>query len=666
MMARVHFYLIWLFWLSTCWLACSFIPGCALVAAQTLAAWPAAASSVTLTLPATSTLPAQVYLPLVWGVPPSRLLIAGAYIDSTLSGEPDEAILLWNAGSGSQPLAGWQLATATRRATFPITSTLALKPGERLWCTAQATAFQASFGEKPACEWAADTTSTVLNLDGKLTLPNGGGRLQLLNATGQVVDTLVYGDEQQPATGWIGAAAQLYTRGALSASGQVWQRKFDAQTSKPIDSDRAVDWSGDVADLTWGRRVRMPGWQGWGVTDLAWPFSGSATTSVTVAVGPEGLYQPLVNALASATRSIDLSIYQLEHRELAQTLAAAAKRGVHVRVLLEGSPPGGIEPLQKWSVATVAAAGGEVRYSAVAEGAPKGYRTRYRFVHAKYGLIDQQLAFVGTENFTYDSMPITQTVPVGGRRGFYLITAAAPVVAGLTQIFAMDWTPDRFLDLHPFDVTHAKYGGPPADFTFPPLPAYPVTQAPFRTPVTVAGTARFSVLSAPENAMRPDAGLNALIRRAGAGDEIRLVQLYENKNWGDSTSNPIADPNPRLQALIEAARRGAHIRLLLDSFFDEPEALRSNRATVDYVRALAAAEGLDLDARVGNPTLGGIHAKIVLVRLGNEHWSAVGSLNGGEVSYKLNREVVVLTDLAGVYDRLAEVFAWDWEQPVRQ
>ena len=53
---------------------------------------------------------------------------------------------------------------------------------------------------------------------------------------------------------------------------------------------------------------------------------------------------------------------------------------------------------------------------------------------------------------------------------------------------------------------------------------------------------------------------------------------------------------------------------------------------------------------------------MVLVRLGNSYWSAVGSLNGGEISHKLNREVVVVTDLAAVYARLAAVFAWDWRQ----
>src|SRR5690349_17788890 len=105
MMARVRFYLIGLCWLSTCWFAYSFVPGCALAASPKPTEWRASASSVT--LPVTSTLPAQVYLPLIGGAPPSRLLITGAYIDSILSGEPDEAILLWNAGSSSQPLAGW-------------------------------------------------------------------------------------------------------------------------------------------------------------------------------------------------------------------------------------------------------------------------------------------------------------------------------------------------------------------------------------------------------------------------------------------------------------------------------------------------------------------------------------------------------------------------------
>jgi len=612
--------------------------------------------------PFTVTPGTQIYLPWVAGPLPARLVIAAAHIDSAISGEPDEAILLWNIGEGGQRLAGWQLRTASRTSTFPITSTLRVEPGQRLWCTAQATVFRSSFGENPACEWDGNTDPTVLNLDVKLTLANSGGRIQLLNADGQLVDTLLYGDEQQPVLGWTGPAAQLYTRGVLTAGGQVWQRKLNPGTGLPGDTDRASDWNGDLADLDWGRRVRMPGWQGWGRDDLAWPATGTANSAVTVAVGPEGLYQPLAAVFTAATVSIDLSIYTIEHREMAQILAAAARRGVQVRILLEGSPPGGISDLQKWCVAEIAAAGGQIRYLAPLEDAPTGYRTRYRFSHAKYGVIDSGLVINGTENFNYDAMPSAVKGRVGGRRGFYLITAAPPVVAALTQLFAIDWAPDHFLDLYPFELAHTKYGGPPIDFVFPELKEYDIRESPFRTPITVSGPAQFVVISAPENAVRPDAGLNALIRRAGAGDEIMLMQLYENKNWGETTSNPIADPNPRLLALIEAARRGARVRLLLDSFFDEADALRSNRATVDYIQNLANTEKLDLEARLGNPTLGGIHAKLALVRLGAERWSAVGSLNGGEISHKLNREVLVMTDLAGVYERLLEVFVWDWAQ----
>ncbi len=610
--------------------------------------------------PITTPVPAQVFLPLTFGPEPGRIVIAAAHIDSALSGEGDEAILLWNVGGATQSLAGWQLGSGTRQATFPLTSTLELAPQEHLWCTGRALSFRASFGESPACEWSEDSDPTVPNLEGRLTLANSGGVIQLRNGDGALQDMLVYGIEDSPQQGWNGLPAQVYTRGDLSATGQVWQRKRDPQTGQPKDSDQASDWAGDLADLTWGRSVRFPGWQGWSADDLAWPVDGAASAAITVAVGPEGLYHPLAELLGSAQQTIDLSIYTLEHPELTQVLAEAAQRGVRVRMLLEGSPPGGISDLQKWCVARLVEVGSDVRYSAVQEGAPTGLRTRYRYNHAKYGVVDGAAAFVGTDNLTYDSMPLPGTTPVGGRRGFFLFTDAIPVVNALGHIFANDWSPDRFADLHPFQAGHARFGGPPADFALPPPLLYNVIESPFRTPTVVYGPARFVVFSAPENSLRPDAGLLALLARAGVGDEIMLMQLYEHKNWGSPQSNPIADPNPRLQAVVDAARRGARVRLLLDSYFDEPEDLRSNRATVDYLQALAAAEGFDLSARVGNPTLGGIHAKLVLAHVAGEAWSVVGSLNGGEISHKVNREVVMMTDMAGVYDRLREVFEHDW------
>jgi cardiolipin synthase A/B len=40
----------------------------------------------------------------------------------------------------------------------------------------------------------------------------------------------------------------------------------------------------------------------------------------------------------------------------------------------------------------------------------------------------------------------------------------------------------------------------------------------------------------------------------------------------------------------------------------------------------------------------------------HKQWGAGGSLNGGEVSHKLNREVALLTGMPGVFERLSELF----------
>lgn len=44
------------------------------------------------------------------------------------------------------------------------------------------------------------------------------------------------------------------------------------------------------------------------------------------------------------------------------------------------------------------------------------------------------------------------------------------------------------------------------------------------------------------------------------------------------------------------------------------------------------------------PSGSGIHAQWLLVQVGGETRATLDSLNGGEVSYKLNREVVLMAD----------------------
>ena len=99
---------------------------------------------------------------------------------------------------------------------------------------------------------------------------------------------------------------------------------------------------------------------------------------------------------------------------------------------------------------------------------------------------------------------------------------------------------------------------------------------------------------------------------------------------------------------------------MLDSRYDDPTAARGNSATRQYVNDIAAAEGLDLECRLGNPTGTGLHAKVVLVTAAGETWSHVGSINGSEASSKENREAALQVDSADVHARLSAVFDEDW------
>jgi len=95
--------------------------------------------------------------------------------------------------------------------------------------------------------------------------------------------------------------------------------------------------------------------------------------------------------------------------------------------------------------------------------------------------------------------------------------------------------------------------------------------------------------------------------------------------------------------------------LRTDAYFDNQDlgSPRSNLRTVEYMNAMARNEGLDLEARRRNLTGQGIHNKMVLAQ--------IGSLNGGEVSAKLNREMALKAAADEVYTYLGDVFWYDWD-----
>jgi hypothetical protein len=80
--------------------------------------------------------------------------------------------------------------------------------------------------------------------------------------------------------------------------------------------------------------------------------------------------------------------------------------------------------------------------------------------------------------------------------------------------------------------------------------------------------------------------------------------VFENAPWDAESSNIAADPNPRTQTYIAAARLGAKVRVLLDAYFDNQDLTRwrSNLRTVEYLTVVAQAERLDLREPRRRPT----------------------------------------------------------------
>jgi phosphatidylserine/phosphatidylglycerophosphate/cardiolipin synthase-like enzyme len=289
-----------------------------------------------------------------------------------------------------------------------------------------------------------------------------------------------------------------------------------------------------------------------------------------------------------------------------------------------------------------------------------GIHDRYANQHAKIWLLDDKTAIISSENPSLDSFPNdAKANGTLGRRGVYLATDAPLVVRRAADVIAADLDP-TYADILPYDPTHPTLGAPPADFapTFDSGGSrYP---APFTRPLETSGRVHFELCQAPEHALRTSDCLLGLLGRASAGDTLLIQQLQEPPYWGPSTGTVESDPNPRLQAYLAAARRGAKVRVLLDAFFDDLSSTRSNLRTQEYVAAVSRAEGLDIEVRRGNPTGLGLHNKMVVAELDGQGWAMVGSLNGGEASSKVNREVSLIAESDEAYRYLAEMFWSDW------
>jgi len=602
------------------------------------------------------------------------VLITAAYYDTYLPAEPDQAVRLMNISDSAVDLGGWTLTDGPSEGALTLAGSL--EPGASLWLAREAASFALEFGFAPDYEYGADTDPAVPNLpaSGAFALANGGDEVVLKDGGGSIVDSLVYEAGDPAGTGWSGPPVRPYCGDALGlegfalgksavegfgCEGQVLYRKLDQATGRPFpDSNTVGDWAQATDDDVDGKKVMYPGWD---LDRYFFTARFTETATLTYAVAPDNIYEAVLAEVNQATASLYYEGYTFHNAHLAGAIVArmAAHPAMTVTLLLEGEPVGGITGQEKWICQQIENAGGQVYF--MYNDSDNHIHDRYNYQHGKWMIIDEEKLLTGSENLTYSSMPADdKSDGTEGKRGVWLITDAPTAVAHALDVFRHDLDPAHHRDLVRWTAGDPTYGAPPPGFA-PDYSsggtAYPVH---FPTPLTTSGAFSFEMVQSPDNSLRDLDGLLGMVARAGSGDTLLVEQLYEYTFWGPTTANPADNPNPRLEATIAAARRGALVRILLDSVYEDPGDVRGNTATCAYANGIAAAEGLDLGCKLANPAGTGIHNKMVLVLDDGKGYVHTGSINGSENSSKNNREFAVQVQSDAAYGYLASVFWHDW------
>jgi cardiolipin synthase len=584
----------------------------------------------------------------------SPVVIEAVYYDAYEPEDADEGFRLMNVSVLTVPIGGWTVTDLEGATQFPPSTTLA--PGQAIWCARQATAFARQFGFPPDFEFGADTDPAVPNMSGGIPrFADDGDECIVTDEYNAVADALVYEGGNTSIDGWRGPAVEPWTAGSsFAAEGQILYRKRDEATGLPVpDSDSAADWAQDPGDQVGGRKVRYPGWD---LSAFFFTQRVTETANLQVGVAPDNLYDAVAGLLSGAQERIEIESYSFRSRELAGVLLDRLAQGVSVTLLLEGAPAfEGVSDEERWIARQLYDAGAQVLF--MAGNGEDNVHDRYDNQHAKIVLIDDRTALIGSENLNNTSFATDdKSNGTAGRRGVYLITDAPGVVARLAAIFEADADP-----IHHADVMGCEQVPdlctPSSGFEPAPTPDWISYTVQFPALLSTSGTMAFEVIQSPENSLRARDSLLGLLGRAAAGDVLYVEQFCEFTHWGPAEGTPETDPSLRLQAYVDAARRGATVRVLLDNHFDEAG---DNAAAVRYLQTIARAEALDLEARLGDPTFLGLHNKMVLGRIGGKGYVHVGSLNGSEASSKVNREVALQVQSDAAYDYLAAVFDNDW------
>jgi phosphatidylserine/phosphatidylglycerophosphate/cardiolipin synthase-like enzyme len=580
--------------------------------------------------------------------------------------QPEEALQITNTGPTSLALRGvvlevrWVERKKDRTATMNLDADLLLEPGASVWLAADAVAFRKRFGHAPDGAVQAHGEKVRRIPDNWLALPDGRALVLLHHGEAGHVDTLAYnlGKTVWTPPGaalWTGPAVDLRLATAVTARRQLFARDRGVDGKLLVELDGPADFDSGTWHSAYGddpvHRIWLPG-----QSSFNFPVHQIAEVEIVATSSPDNNYAALMKRFVAAKREILVSVYHFTNDDIADGLIDAAARGVAVTVWGEGVPVGGMPPHSKRLYGRLLEGGVQV-YLLRGDRA-LGVEKRYRFDHSKYAIIDRTWVIAGTENYGYTGHPVNRKQ---GNRGWEVQLRSPEMVADLLAVWQAD-TARVFGDVQPGHlgmVTNPKpvdaveAGAKSRDHGSERLNRY-------RNPVPVGrviGPATVQLVVSPDNSLAESGAVIGMVD--GAKHSLELLQNGIKTRWGRGKRKV---KSLLLEAVLAAARRGVHVRVLLDGVFYQldPAKRDGNDDTVRYLNALAAKEGLKLEARIVDLDalgLAKIHAKGVIA---DGRAVFVGSQNWNENSFRNNREVGFAIGSPAVAGYYLKLFERDW------
>jgi cardiolipin synthase len=326
--------------------------------------------------------------------------------------------------------------------------------------------------------------------------------------------------------------------------------------------------------------------------------------------GSRGLFPALVMAMAKAREEILFETYIFDFHgdslTVAEALAAAAERGVQVRVVLDGvGTPEVPKPwAQRWTQAGVA-----WRIYDPISAFGLWFPTRWRRLHRKLCVVDKSVAFCGGVNLLDDHYDPHQRRRIEHPRLDFSVQVHGPLVQAIHDTMAQLWWRMQ------------------------------LSQQLRRSQVGEA----LETLREPETAPLPDTrGRYRLVLRDNLRHRRSIQKSYLQAIGRAKREILIANafflPGGKLRrALVRAAQRGVKVRLLLQGRY---EYLVPYRAAYQVYGQLLSA-----GVEIVEYTPSYLHAKVAVI---DSRWMTVGSSNLDPLSLLLAREANIVAQACAV------------------